>query len=244
MPTAALDDPTPYDLAPLATSWVRSLSARNCSPNTIRIYRRAVEGFRDFLLAYSPEHEDGRPAPAELEGERGIHREHVEAHIIGIRDRTSAGNAHQHFRSLKTFFRWLVEEEEMLRSPMRTMKPPETGEVIVPVIPDDALKKLFDTCKGRTFQDRRDKALLMMFLDTGGRLSEVTERTQDKLDLGINVLYVIGKGDKERPLPFGRATALCLDRYLRALPKHLARPVVGDDPLWFSVKGRRALTIW
>ncbi|MEV6105756.1 tyrosine-type recombinase/integrase, partial [Streptomyces sp. NPDC051940] len=31
---------------------------------------------------------------------------------------------------------------------------------------------------------------------------------------------------------------------LRALPKHLARPVVGDDPLWFSVKGRRALTIW
>jgi site-specific recombinase XerD len=235
-----------YDLSPLAASWLRSLRARDLSPNTQRIYGRAIGSFADFLTTYQPDPaEEGlRPAPTELEGEHGIHREHVEAYLIDLIARTSAGNAHQHFRSLKTFFNWCVDEEEMNRSPMRTMKPPEAGEVEVPVIPDDALKALFATCKGTDFINRRDRALLLMFLDTGGRLSEITNRTQNKLDLDVNVLHVLGKGDRERPLPFGRTTAQAMDRYLRAAAKYLGRGLEPSDPLWISYKRRDALTIW
>lgn len=236
----------PYDIAPLASSWARSLRARNLSANTQRIYGRAASEIRDFLLNYEPAEDDpdARPAPTALEGAGGIHREHIEVYITRLRERTSAGNAHQHFRSLKTFFNWLVDEEEMDRSPMRTMKAPELPEIEVPIIPDDALKKLFGTCKGKTFEARRDTALMMMFLDTGGRLSEVTERTLDKLDLDLMVLHVLGKGGRERPVPFGRATAVAMDRYIRAAGKHLGRALEPTDPLWFGVKTRRALTIW
>jgi site-specific recombinase XerD len=233
-----------YDIGPLAASWVRSLRARNLSHNTERIYSRAAEQLRAYLLAYEPTEADGRPAPTALEGAHGVHREHIEAYIAHLIAKTSPGNAHQHFRSLKTFFNWLVDEEELDRSPMRTMKAPALPEVEVPVIPGDALKKLLSACKGKEFEARRDTAIIMMFLDTGARLSELTERTQDALDLDLNVLHVMGKGGRERPAPFGRASALAMDRYLRAAVKHVGRALEPGDPLWFSVKRKDALTIW
>lgn len=237
------DSPEPrrHWLQPDIDSWIRSLKARNLSANTQQIYRRAAEGFAAFLAEYEPPDKDARPAPDDLDE---IHREHVEAYISDLRERTSPGNAHQHFRSLKTFFNWLVDEEELDRSPMRTMKAPEPGEVIVPVIPDDALKRLLATCKGKDFQSRRDTAIILTFLDTGGRLSEVTVRQWSNLDLDLNVLYVLGKGNRERPLPFGKTTALALDRYRRSLAKHLGRAVEPSDPLWVSVKRKDALGIW
>lgn len=240
------DAPRPYDIGPLTASWIRSLRARNLSANTQRIYARAVGELRTFLLNYEPDADlpGARPAPTALDGARGIHREHIEAYIDGLIKRTSPGNAHQHFRSLKTFFNWAVDEEEMDRSPMRTMKAPTLPEVEVPIIHDDALKKLLGVCKGKGFEERRDTAIIMMFLDTGARLSELTERTQDKLDLDLMVLHVQGKGNRERPAPFGRATAVAMDRYLRVAGKHIGRALEPTDPLWFSVKRKEALTIW
>lgn len=237
-------DDTPYNLAPLVTSWLRSLRSRNLSENTQRVYGRAGHEFAAFLLTYLPDprEEGARPRPAALEGDDGIHREHVEVFITRLMKRTSPATAHQYHRSLKTFFNWLVAEEEMTRSPMRTMKAPEMPEKEVPIIPDDALKKLFKACAGKGYEERRDTAALMVFLDTGGRLAEVTERRQAALDLELNVLHVLGKGDRERPLPFGRATSTALDRYLRALGKHLGRVVKPTDPLWVGVKGKHMLT--
>ncbi|NEA61327.1 tyrosine-type recombinase/integrase [Streptomyces sp. SID12488] len=228
----------------MTSSWIRSLRARNLSPNTQRIYSRAAEQFRAYLLGYEPNEPEDRPAPTALEGEGGIHREHIEAYIGDLIEESSPGNAHQHFRSLKTFFNWAVEEEEMDRSPMRTMKAPTVPEVEVPVIPDDALKKLLSVCKGKDFKDRRDTAIIMMFLDTGARLSELTVRTQEKLDLDLMVLHVLGKGGRERPAPFGRATSVAMDRYLRAAGKYLGRALEPGDPLWVSFKRREAMTIW
>lgn len=239
-----------YNLAPMAASWLRALKSENKSENTIRIYGHAARSFTAFLLdkedGYQPavddEGNEGRPAPTELDE---IHREHVQAYITATMKRTSASNAHQHFRSLKTMFNWLVDEEELGRSPMRTMKPPTVTETEVPVITDDDLSKLFKTCRGKTYADRRDMALLMLFLDTGVRLSEATDRRVSDLDLDLMVLQVLGKKNKVRSVPFGRATATALDRYLRAAAKHKGKPLEDDMWLWWGDrnKGQR-ITIW
>ena len=237
------DDDTPrYDLRSDVASWIRSLRARNLSENTQRIYRRAGEAFAAYLLdGYQPASDDGRPAPAELDD---VHREHVEGYISHLLDRTSSGNANQHFRSLKTFFNWLVDEEELGRSPMRTMKPPTVTEKEVPVIPDDAIKRLLKVCAGKDYKSRRDTAIVMLFLDTGMRLSELTDRTVKDVDLDMMVMRVLGKGDRYRTVPFGRTTAQALDRYFRAYGKHRGRALEPDDALWWSVKRGCRLTIW
>ncbi|MFE7105580.1 tyrosine-type recombinase/integrase [Streptomyces sp. NPDC057575] len=229
------------DLRPEVASWLRALRARNLSEATQRVYRRAGDGFAVYLLNEYSAVDGARPAPASLDE---VHREHVEAFIAGLMNKTSAVTAHQYFRSLKTFFNWLVDEEELSRSPMRTMKPPAVPETVVPVIPDDALKKLFATCKGKDFKSRRDMAILMLFLDTGVRLSELTERSVKHADLDLMVLYVLGKGGRERAVPFGRSTAQVLDRYLRALAKHRGRALEPDDALWWGVKSGSRMTIW
>ncbi|MER6197984.1 tyrosine-type recombinase/integrase [Streptomyces sp. NPDC001586] len=233
--------PDRYNLRPDVASWVRSLRARNLAENTLIIYRRAGEGLADFLLTYTPETEGGRVAPATLDD---LHREHVEAYLVALKERTSAASANQQFRSLKTFFNWLVDEEEMDRSPMRTMKPPTVPEVEVPIVSDDSLKQLLKACAGKAYKDRRDTAILMLFIDTGIRLSELTERTVDDLDLDLMVLRVIGKGGKPRTVPFGRTTAQALDRYLRVLAKHRGRALEPADALWWGMKSGSRLTIW
>ncbi|MEU0990461.1 tyrosine-type recombinase/integrase [Streptomyces sp. NPDC005953] len=243
------DDPR-YNLGPMAASWLRSLASRNCSDRTIAIYGQAARSLTAFLLdaenGYQPSVDDegglGRPAPADIDE---IHREHVEAYITATMRRTSASNANQHFRSLKTMFNWLVDEEEIDRSPMRTMKPPTVPEVEVPVIPEDHLKRLFATCKGKSYADRRDMAILMLFLDTGVRLAEVTDRRVEDLDLDLMVLQVIGKGNRVRSVPFGRTTATALDRYLRAAAKHKGKSLEGDMWLWWGDRNRgQRITIW
>ncbi|MFE0533784.1 tyrosine-type recombinase/integrase [Streptomyces nigra] len=235
----------PYDLGPMVASWVRSLRARNLSDNTIRIYSTAANGFRDFLLEeYEPADSKARPEPEELED---IHREHLEAYITRTTQRTSPSNAHQHYRSLKTMFNWLVEEEELDLHPMRSMKGPRTPEAEVPVIPEDHLKKLFQVVKGKGYAERRDAAMLMLFADTGVRLSECTDRRVGDLDLDLNVLRVMGKGTKWRGVPFGRTTAQALDRYLRAAAKHKGKPLTPDMWLWWGADRRHVhhrFTVW
>jgi site-specific recombinase XerD len=239
-----------YNIGPMAASWLRALKSENKSDNTIRIYAHAINSFAWFLLdeedGYQPvANEDGtpgRPAPTDL---AEIHREHVQAYIAATIARTSASNAHNHFRSLKTFFGWLHDEEEIDRTPMRTMKPPTVTETEVPVITEGDLVKLFKACKGKTYADRRDTAILMLFLDTGVRLSELTDRRVADLDLDLMVLRVLGKKDKWRSVPFGRATATALDRYLRAAAKHKGKALHEEMWLWWADRGKgNRLTIW
>lgn len=234
-----------YNLAPMAASWLRSLRARNASERTVTIYGNAAQKFGQYLLEdYEPAAEDARPAPAELEE---IHREHIEAFIVATMRRTSPGNAHVYFRSLKTMFTWLVDEEELDRHPMRTMKPPALPEVEVPIIQDGDLSKLFRACRGKSYEERRDTALLLLFLDTGVRLSECTDRRVADLDLDLCVLRVLGKKSKWRSVPFGRTTAQALDRYLRAAAKHKGRPLEEDMWLWWGSGERHKmhrLTVW
>ena len=239
-PFKAAEDPSPYDLTPMVESWLRSLRARNLAQRTIHIYGHAARGFTAHLLAYTPEL-DAKPAPEDL---FDIHREHVESYITKLLATTKPATAHQQFRSLKTFFTWLVDEEEIDRSPMRTMKPPQLGEQEVPIIPTDALKRLLKVATGKDFESRRDTAILMMFLDTGVRLSELTVRDIRHVDLDLMVFMVVGKGNKERSVPFGRATTQVLDRYFRAYQKHIGRPLRPEDPLWIGIKTKQRFTIW
>ena len=60
----------------------------------------------------------------------------------------------------------------------------------------------------------------MFLLDTGARRAELVGLRLADLDLDLDVAIVVGKGRRERALPFGRKTAVALDRYLRVRARH------------------------
>jgi integrase len=78
--------------------------------------------------------------------------------------RWKPATAHNRYRGLHAFYRWL-EEEEDIPSPMAKMKPPAVPDVPVPVLGEPQLRALFAVCVGKAFDARRDTALLMTLLD-------------------------------------------------------------------------------
>jgi site-specific recombinase XerD len=83
------------------------------------------------------------------------------------------------------------------------MRPPMVPDQPVPVIPDDGLRRLLAACAGKGFEARRDTAMIMLLLDTGARRAELVDLKLAHLDLDLDVPLVLGKGRRERALPFG-----------------------------------------
>ncbi len=103
---------------------------------------------------------------------------------------------------------------------MTNVKPPHVPEGEVPVVSDDDLRALLKVCEGAAFDQRRDTAILRLFIDCGLRLAEVTNLTTEDVDFGLQVVGVIGKGSRPRGVPMSAKTTQALDRYIRLRKKH------------------------
>ncbi|CAN5438098.1 tyrosine recombinase XerC [soil metagenome] len=217
-PTATVGDLT--DLLP---SWRLSLRARNRAPRTVASYVDTAERFITFLRGA------GMPPAA-----TAITREHIESYLVDVASRVGASTVATRYRYLQQLWRWLEEEGEVASSPMAKMRPPTVPEAPVPVPPEDDLRRLLATCKGTTFEDRRDTAILRLFIDTGMRLAELTNLTTADLDFEHEVAVVVGKGRRPRACPFGAKTGQSLDRYVRVRRAHSQARL---DPLWLGRKG-------
>ena len=213
------------DLPTLVTSWRRHLVARNLSPHTIDGYQRTARFFIGYL------EDNDMPLSAS-----DITREHVEAFITEVLQTRSSATAATRYRDLKQLFRWLDEEDEIPESPMRRMRPPQIDEKPVPIVSVDDLKALVATCKGRGFDERRDRALILLFIDTGLRLSEVANLTNDDVDLDHwQAVRVVAKGRRERAAPMSPKVVEAVDRYQRIRTAHSKADL---DWLWLGGKGR------
>jgi site-specific recombinase XerD len=138
------------------------------------------------------------------------------------------------FRSLQQFYRWATDEELIQASPMTGLRPPAIPEEPVAVLDEAALNKLLRSMNGRSFDDRRDTAIVRLFLDTGMRSSELANLSVRDIDLDQDVAVVLGKGHRPRACPFGDKTGQALERYLRERSKHrLAR----NSSLWLGARG-------
>jgi integrase/recombinase XerC len=103
----------------------------------------------------------------------GIRREHIEAFLVDLLSRFKPGIANNRHRCLQAFFKFLLEDGEITQSPMARMRPPIVPEQTPRVLTDDEVKALLKACEGKGFVERRDKAIILTYLDTGARLSEI-----------------------------------------------------------------------
>ncbi len=209
----------------LLRSFERYLRATNRSERTVGNYLESLHQVEAFL----------HPRGVRL---RDATRADLEDFLADLLARRSAATAATRYKVLRVLYRWL-EEEEDAPNPMAKMRPPLIPEQPVPVIPPDGLRRLLKACEGKGFEARRDTALIMLLLDTGARRDELMSRTLGDLDQDLDVLLVLGKGRRERALPYGHKTALALDRYLRVRERHKDAHLPW---LWLGLRGQ--LTAW
>lgn len=194
---------------------------------------RVANDLVDYLVA------QGMPTAASA-----ITREHLERYLVHLQERpnrhtgkpVSAANVAKHYRTLQQLFRWLDEVEgEIEQTPFARMSAPQVPEKPVPVLTPEQLRALLAACKGKTFEQRRDEALVRMFADTGARIGEIAPLRLDDLDFDADIAHVTGKGRRPQAVPFGPKTGEALRRYLRARSRH---PKAADtDAVWIGRKG-------
>ncbi|MFC1958566.1 tyrosine-type recombinase/integrase [Chloroflexota bacterium] len=138
----------------------------------------------------------------------------------------------RYYTGLKVFFNWCVVEDYLVTSPMATLKKPKAPKKVVKAISAQDITKLLSAVNGRDFNSIRNKAVLLIALDSGLRLSEITNLKLS--DVRSEILTVMGKGSKQRVVRIGAKAQKAIWRYIM-----VREPVTdGCEALWVSRNGQ------
>jgi integrase/recombinase XerD len=116
---------------------------------------------------------------------------------------------------MRCAFRFWTREGLLARDPMSLVERPRRERVLIrPMSPEQAAK-LLEQPDVRTLQGLRDRAMMMLMLDSGLRVSEALSLEADRIDWLNCGLSVMGKGRKERSVPFSARTCQAMLEYAR-----------------------------
>ena len=206
---------------------------RNLSPNTLRAYGSDLQRFSSFLAEY---HDHEQPAVAEIDT-LAVRSFLASLHRDGL-SRRSQGRA---LSAIKTLFRYACREGHLESNPASSIATPKAAKKLPRHLRPGEVETLIEAPgQAEGPLAARDHALLELLYATGLRVSELVSLDWRDLDLGSRVLRVIGKGGKERMVPFGKAAAGALETWygdweaVRA--KHLSEE---EEPVFLNYRGGR-----
>jgi site-specific recombinase XerD len=206
--------------------WLESMQARQFSPNTLRGYRVNVGAF----LRYLQENLNLTTLDA-------VRPAHIRKWLI-YRQQHGVSNAqlHNDYRQPRTFWRWCIREELTTNDPFAKVEKPKLQPTLKPALTPREVEQILQACDGKDWLRLRDKALILLLLDTGLRIHEAHKLTV--ADAQQETVLIRGKGGKQRVVFLSAEVRLAIKRYLKACPY----PLTDDSPLWQGVNG--ALTLW
>jgi site-specific recombinase XerD len=146
----------------------------------------------------------------------------------------NAGGCHAFFRTLRAFYNWCETEidDENFRNPMRKIKAPRVKIEPLEPINIEHIEKMLKECQDTVF-GLRDRAILLVLMDTGARASELLSLDRKDVDLISGAVQIRrGKGNKARVAYIGRTTRLALRKYMQYIPREI-------EYLWLSREGSR-----
>lgn len=144
-----------------------------------------------------------------------VNPNHIRLFLLGLQRRCKPSSVHGYYGSVCRLFNWLVEEGMLKESPMSRMHPPKVPrQVIQPFSREDIRRMMVVLNNGDSLADYRNRAIVLTFLDTGLRLSELAGIQLSDIDLSIGIIKVMGKGAKERFVRVGKDAQKALLKYV------------------------------
>ena len=142
---------------------------------------------------------------------------------------------------LRTFFRFLVRDGRLKASPAELISSPRLPKKLPSYLPEAEAAAVVEKPQGTSLRDLRDRAILELLYASGLRLRELVGLDDDSLDLPQRLVRVLGKGRKQRIIPFGEHAARALTAYLAARnAEDISKPEEGGHiPLFVNTKGKR-----
>lgn len=153
------------------------------------------------------------------------------SNAISSRHQASATTVDKYYRTLKTFFNWARREKFVNENPLDNIKPPKLPINVIPIYSQEDIKALLAACP-QTFLGIRNRAIILLALDTGLRLSELLGILSEDISIPGGLVKVRGKGSKERIVHFGKHVQQALLKYL------IVRHQTDYPSLWLTEEGK------
>src|SRR6185295_10698221 len=176
---------------------------RNASAHTLRSYANDLTDFQSFLAA--------RGTPDLTAADLRLVRAWLAAlHARGLAPASIA----RRLAALRSCFRFLVRRGVMEGNPAREARSPRQPRKLVTFLPIDEATQLVDGRAVGGASRARDVAILELLYASGLRVSELSGLDLDDLDRTERTVRVLGKGRKERMVPYGNQAARALETWL------------------------------
>ena len=217
---------------------------RHVSPHTVRAYESDVTQYLAWVAG-----DRGRKisalTPADLD------MTSVRSHMV---DLNRAGKARssvaRKLSALRTFVKYLRREDLIEHDPAAMAVAPKRDQTIPVYLSEPEMTRLIESPNPGDPLGRRDRAILELFYASGLRLSELVEIDLEDLNLNARMVRVMGKGGKERILPFNQSAADALRAWIKDRAAILSgtgrrEPGTGKhrrastDPLFINYRGTR-----
>lgn len=183
-------------------------SARGYSPNTVKAYETDVLDLLDFLAKRSIEN----VVDLELDQVRDWL---YEADQRGLTKTTLARKS----AAIRSFSSWLKKTDQLDNDFAARLKSPKASRSLPKVVSRETLAEIFETLSSLATSDNpnglRDLLAIELLYASGCRVSELVGLNLEDIDYSRNILRVMGKGSKQRMVPFGAPAREALDTYVR-----------------------------
>ncbi|HVY95454.1 MAG TPA: tyrosine recombinase XerC [Solirubrobacterales bacterium] len=204
----------------------RDLRARGAAERTRRAYGVDLGAFAEWAQGMGK-------APGEVRY-RDVRRFAAGLSSAGAAPATVA----RKLASVRGLYGFLVRTERVGQNPAELVSSPKREERLPKVLSSEQMRALLEGIPARTPLEFRDRAMLELAYSCGLRCEEIVNLDVDSVDFELQQLRVLGKGSKERVLPFGDPARKALERYLQR-----GRHGLAGDPreraLFLSKSGRR-----
>jgi integrase/recombinase XerD len=202
---------------------------KNLSLNTIKSYRQDLKLFMSYIDSRS--------------GSRfGYPLKDVDQQMVidflsfsrqsGLSHRTIA----RYISSIRAFYRFLIEEGDAEADPVINISSPKLAFSLPEYLTLEEVDLLLDVTDENTVLGLRDRTIIELMYSCGLRVSEVVDLKTGSLNLESRYILVLGKGEKERIVPFGERARDLLKRYIE-WARHAILKGRASDSLFLNFRG-------
>ena len=176
---------------------------KGLSQNTVKAYEADISAFINWIK---------KNTKLKL---KDIKEENINkyiSHLFELNLKSSSVN--RKISSIKSLYMFLVKKNILKNSPVNEVISPKQEKYLPFSMSEDEVDKLLNSPKPSNKIEKRDKAMIEMLYATGMRISELVNLKITDIDTQRCVVKVLGKGSKERLIPFGEAALESLNAYL------------------------------
>ena len=146
---------------------------------------------------------------------KNIKEDNINKYISYLfKTKLKSSSVNRKISSIKSFYLFLIKKSIVATSPISEVISPKQEKYLPSSMSEDEVDKLLNSPDSNIKIEKRDKAMIEMLYATGMRISELVNLKITDVDMQRCVVKVLGKGSKERLIPFGEEAYEALNNYL------------------------------